>query len=158
MRSSLSMSKTAAVVACAALLPLVAAPTASAEDALGGKQGGISVAAIDSYLTNVRPGFQSSMTNIGSAPTIIDFYDCRTPDHGYVDESTSVQLINYNYTTPNEYWDTKTFTACFDGGQSHGEWTGKKGDDLFFQIKSVNGSTNGSGSGPTLSATRVHMW
>ncbi|MFI5755457.1 hypothetical protein [Streptomyces sp. NPDC051569] len=76
------MSKTAAVVACAALLPLVAAPAASAEDALGGKQGGISVEAIDSHLSSVRPGFQSSKTDIGSAPTIIDFYNCRTPDHG----------------------------------------------------------------------------
>ncbi|MFD3611370.1 hypothetical protein ACFWXA_25495 [Streptomyces atroolivaceus] len=156
MRSSLSMSKTAAVVACAALLPLVAAPTAFAEDAPGGKQGGISIAAIDSYLSNVRPGFSSSKTDIGSAPTIIDFYNCRTPDHGYIDESTKVQLINYNYTTPNEYWETKTFTACFDGGQSHGEWAGRKGDDLFFQIKAVNGTTGSSG--PTLSATRVHMW
>ncbi|GGZ15488.1 hypothetical protein [Streptomyces poonensis] len=158
MRSSLSMPKAAAVAACASLLPLVAAPTAFAEDALGGKQEGFSVRAIDSYLSGVRPGFESSMTDIASAPTIIDFYNCRTPDHGYVDESTSVQLINFNYTSPNEYWDTKTFTACFDGGQSHGEWTGKKGDDLFFKIKSVNGSTNGAGSGPTLSVTRVHMW
>ncbi|MYV47216.1 hypothetical protein [Streptomyces sp. SID2888] len=140
------------------MLPLVAAPAASAEDALGGKDGGISIQAIDSHLTGVRPGFESSKTNIASAPTIIDFYDCRTSDHGSGSESTKVQLINYNYTTPNEYWEEKTFTACFSGGQSHGEWTGRKGDDLFFQIKAVNGSTNGAGSGPTLTVTRVHMW
>ncbi|MFE3516081.1 hypothetical protein [Streptomyces sp. NPDC059166] len=152
------MSKAAAVIACAALLPLAAAPSASAEDPSSGKRSGFSIASIDSYLSGVRPGFSSSKTDIGTAPTIIDFYNCRTPDHGYVDESTKVQLINYNYTTPNEYWETKTFTACFDGGQSHGEWSGRKGDDLYFQIKAVNGSTNGAGSGPTLSATRVHMW
>ncbi|MGW3341506.1 hypothetical protein ACWDCL_29005 [Streptomyces sp. NPDC001009] len=158
MRSSLNISKAAAVVACAALLPLVAAPAASAEDAYSGKaQGGVSIQAIDSYLSGVRPGFQSSKTDIATAPTIIDFYDCRTSDHDLVDESTKVQLINYNYTTPNEYWEEKTFTACFGGGQSHGEWSGRKGDDLFFQIKAVNGTTS-SGSGPTLSATRVHMW
>ncbi|MEV7238875.1 hypothetical protein AB0N06_34695 [Streptomyces sp. NPDC051020] len=149
------MCKTAAVVACAALLPLVVAPAASAEDALGGKQGGISIQSIDSYLKGVVVGFKSGRTNIGTAPTIIDFYDCRTSDHGYVNESTQVQLINYNYTTPNEYWEKKTFTACFSGGQSHGEWAGRKGDDLYFQIKAVNGSTS---VGPTLSATRVHMW
>ncbi|MGV9337686.1 hypothetical protein [Streptomyces sp. NPDC003688] len=159
MRSSLNIVKAATVVACVAVLPLVAAPTASAEDAVGGKtEGGISIQAIDSYLSGVRAGFQSSKTDIASAPTIIDFFDCRTSDHGYVSESTKVQLINYNYTTPNEYWEEKTFTACFSGGQSHGEWAGRKGDDLFFQIKAVNGSTNGSGSGPTLSASRVHMW
>ncbi|MFE0351541.1 hypothetical protein [Streptomyces griseoluteus] len=158
MRSSLNISKVAAVVACAAVLPLAAAPAASAEDAYGSKaRGGVSIQAIDSYLSGVRPGFQSSKTDIGSAPTIIDFFDCRTSDHGLVDESTKVQLINYNYTTPNEYWEEKTFTACFGGGQSHGEWTGRKGDDLFFQIKAVNGTTS-SGSGPTLSASRVHMW
>ncbi|MFJ4922014.1 hypothetical protein [Streptomyces sp. NPDC088725] len=143
-------------MACAAALPLVAAPAASAEDALGGKEGGISTQAIDSYLTAVRPGFQSSKSDIGTAPTIIDFYNCRTTDHGYVNESTAVQLINYNYTTPNENWETKTFTACFSGGQSHGEWAGRKGDDLFLQIKSVNGTTGSSG--PALTATRVHMW
>ena len=157
MRSSRSICKTAAVVACAAVLPLVAAPVASAEDAPGSKAGGISIQSIDSYLKGVRPGFQSSKTDIGTAPTIIDFYNCKTSDHGYVTESTKVQLINYNYTTPNEYWETKTFTACFNGGQSHGEWTGRKGKDLMFQIKAVN-STTSSGSGPTLNVDRVHMW
>ncbi|MEV5011673.1 hypothetical protein ACIQFZ_34740 [Streptomyces sp. NPDC093064] len=152
MRSSRSICKTAAVVACAAVLPLVVAPAAFAVG-----EGGVSVQAIDSYLKGVRPGFQSSKTDIATAPTIIDFFDCKTSDHGYVTESTKVQLINYNYTSPNEYWETKTFTACFSGGQSHGEWTGRKGNDLMFQIKAVNSSTT-SGSGPTLNVTRVHMW
>ncbi|MFJ2111659.1 MULTISPECIES: hypothetical protein [unclassified Streptomyces] len=157
MRSSPSTLKAAAVVACAALLPLVVAPAASAEDAPGGKEGGISIMAIDSSLSAVLPGFKSRKTDIGTAPTIIDFYNCRTTDHGSVTESTKVQLINYNYTTPNEYWETKTFTACFSGGKSHGSWTGRKGDDLFFQIKAVNSSTSSS-NGPVLSAKRVHMW
>ncbi|MEV0011310.1 hypothetical protein [Streptomyces sp. NPDC047973] len=155
MRTSRNFCRTAAVVACAALLPLAAAPAASAEDAVGGKQGGISLQAIDSYMRGVVAGFKSSKTDIGTAPTIIDFYDCTTSDHGYVTESTQVQLINYNYTSPNENWEKKTFTACFGGGQSHGEWTGRKGDDLYFQIKQVNGS---SIVGPTMSVSRVHMW
>ncbi|MEU2677849.1 MULTISPECIES: hypothetical protein [unclassified Streptomyces] len=106
-------------------------------------------------MTAVVAGFKSSKTNIGTAPTIIDFYDCRTSDRGHVTESTQIQLINYNYTSPNENWEKKTFTACFSGGQSHGEWTGRKGDDLYFQVKAVNGNTI---VGPTLTVKRVHMW
>ncbi|MYQ42406.1 MULTISPECIES: hypothetical protein [unclassified Streptomyces] len=106
-------------------------------------------------MTAVVAGFKSSKTNIGTAPTIIDFYDCRTSDRGHGTESTQIQLINYNYTSPNENWEKKTFTACFSGGQSHGEWTGRKGDDLYFQVKAVNGNTI---VGPTLTVKRVHMW
>ncbi|SCK53514.1 hypothetical protein B046DRAFT_05830 [Streptomyces sp. LamerLS-316] len=155
MRTARTACKAAAVLACAALIPLAAAPVASADDAIGGKQGGISLNAIDSYMTAVVAGFKSSKTNIGTAPTIIDFYDCRTSDRGHGTESTQIQLINYNYTSPNENWEKKTFTACFSGGQSHGEWTGRKGDDLYFQVKAVNGNTI---VGPTLTVKRVHMW
>lgn len=155
MRTSRNICRAAAVVACAAVLPLAAAPLASAEDAYSGKQGGISLYSIDSYMQSVVSGFSSSKTDISTAPTIIDFYKCVTSDHGYGTESTQIQLINYNYTTPNENWEKKTFTACFGGGQSHGEWTGRKGDDLFFKVKAVNGNTS---AGPTLTVSRVHMW
>ncbi|MCX5397689.1 hypothetical protein [Streptomyces sp. NBC_00102] len=46
---------------------------------------------------------------------------------------------------PHGSYDTKTFTACFNGSTSNGEWaelgSGMKG--VYFQIMKIGGSTFG---------------
>ncbi|MFB7495268.1 hypothetical protein ACFC09_11275 [Streptomyces sp. NPDC056161] len=57
---------------------------------------------------------------------------------------------------PDDKYDTKTFTACFDGGTSNGEWTdlGEGMKSVYFRIQSVGGSTT---AGSTIDASSVSV-
>ncbi|MCF2130768.1 hypothetical protein L1I79_30725 [Strepomyces sp. STD 3.1] len=70
-------------------------------------------------------------------------------------KSTDVQMWNDISLQPDESYDNKTFTACFGGGTSNGEWTdlpsGKR--DYYFKIMKIGGST----FGPQLSVKSVSV-
>lgn len=70
-------------------------------------------------------------------------------------KSTDVQMWNDISLQPDESYDNKTYTACFSGGTSNGEWTdlpsGKR--DYYFKIMKIGGST----FGPQLSVKSVSV-
>ncbi|MFH8503945.1 hypothetical protein [Streptomyces flaveolus] len=79
----------------------------------------------------------------------ITFHGCTTDGS----KSTDVQIWNDIALQPDESYDNKTFTACFNGGVSNGEWTdlpsGKR--DYYFEIMKIGGST----FGPQLSVSSL---
>lgn len=83
----------------------------------------------------------------------VQFSGCHT-DSG-VTKSTDVQMWRDISLQPDDSYDNKTFTACFNGSTSNGEWTdlgsGKK--DVYFQIMKIGGST----FGPQLTVNSVSV-
>ncbi|MER8219903.1 hypothetical protein ABTZ58_04755 [Streptomyces sp. NPDC094143] len=70
-------------------------------------------------------------------------------------KSTDVQMWNDISFQPDEAYDNKTFTACFSGGTSNGEWTDLPSGmrDYYFKIAKIGGST----FGPQLSVSSVSV-
>jgi hypothetical protein len=70
-------------------------------------------------------------------------------------KSTDVQMWNDIALQPDESYDNKTFTACFSGGTSNGEWTDLPSGirDYYFKIMKIGGST----FGPQLSVRSVSV-
>ncbi|WP_221362188.1 hypothetical protein [Streptomyces beigongshangae] len=70
-------------------------------------------------------------------------------------KSTDVQMWRDISLQPDDSYDNKTFTACFDGGTSNGEWTdlGSGMKNVYFKIMKIGGST----FGPQLSVNSVSV-
>ncbi|MDQ0831013.1 hypothetical protein QF032_002857 [Streptomyces achromogenes] len=70
-------------------------------------------------------------------------------------KSTDVQIWNDISFQPDAAYDSKTFTACFNGGTSNGEWTDLPSGmrDYYFKIMKIGGST----FGPQLSVRTVSV-
>ncbi|MDX3314088.1 hypothetical protein ACWGH3_15420 [Streptomyces sp. NPDC054884] len=70
-------------------------------------------------------------------------------------KSTDVQIWNDITLQPDEAYDNKTFTACFNGGTSNGEWTDLPSGmrDYYFKLMKIGGST----FGPQLSVRTVSV-
>ncbi|MFF8397212.1 hypothetical protein [Streptomyces sp. NPDC016172] len=69
-------------------------------------------------------------------------------------KSTDVQMWRDISFQPDEVYDNKTFTACFNGGTSNGEWSLPSGSrDYYFKIAKIGGST----FGPQLSVRSVSV-
>ncbi|WP_093898264.1 hypothetical protein [Streptomyces sp. Ncost-T10-10d] len=82
----------------------------------------------------------------------IQFTDCRTDG---VAKNTDVQMWRDIPFQPDDSYDTKTFTACFGGGTSNGEWTdlGSGMKNVYFQIRKIASMT----VGPQLSVRVVSV-
>ncbi|MFI9760822.1 hypothetical protein ACIHFB_23075 [Streptomyces sp. NPDC051963] len=102
--------------------------TASAEDSLW-----------DSYLFEAPVGFKSRTWSDEKYSEVI-FRNCSGPSDPY---NVKVQMHRYRELWPNDDYDTKTFTKCFDGymAQSHGEWTGLPDGRFYFDIAGIGGSS-----------------
>ncbi|CAM5297828.1 hypothetical protein [Streptomyces sp. NPDC005930] len=79
----------------------------------------------------------------------VQFTGCTTDGS----KSTDVQIWNDISLQPDESYDNKTFTACFNGGTSNGEWTDLPSGmrNYYFKIMKIGGST----FGPQLSVRSV---
>ncbi|CAL9438921.1 MULTISPECIES: hypothetical protein [Streptomyces] len=101
-----------------------------------------------SSITGASVGFESRRWS-DELYSQVQFTNCRTDGS----KSTDVQMWNDISLQPDESYDNKTFTACFSGGTSNGEWTdlpsGKR--DYYFKIMKIGGST----FGPQLSVSTV---
>ncbi|SFS61945.1 hypothetical protein OG612_26375 [Streptomyces sp. NBC_01527] len=105
-----------------------------------------------SYIEGGVAGFNShSVTDDGgTGPNKVDFTGC----HTYSGRSVTVQLRR-EVIGPDTGYDDKTYTACFNGGTSSGEWgAGEEGHDYYFRITEVDGS---SIVGPTISVDETRM-
>lgn len=93
-----------------------------------------------SSITAASVGFESRRWS-DELYSQITFHGCHTDGS----KSTDVQIWNDIALQPDESYDNKTFTACFNGSVSNGEWTdlpsGKR--DYYFQIMKIGGSTFG---------------
>ncbi|MFD8262364.1 hypothetical protein ACFV19_26360 [Streptomyces griseoluteus] len=93
-----------------------------------------------SSITAASVGFESRRWS-DELYSQITFHNCVTDGS----KSTDVQIWNDISLQPDESYDNKTFTACFNGGVSNGEWTdlpsGKR--DYYFKIMKIGGSTFG---------------
>ncbi|MDX3577981.1 MULTISPECIES: hypothetical protein [unclassified Streptomyces] len=126
------------IVGTAAVITLAMAPIAEAN--------------WSSSITGASVGFESRRWS-DELYSQVKFTGCTT-DPG-VTKSTDVQIWNDISFQPDEAYDNKTFTACFNGGTSNGEWTDLPSGmrDYYFQIKKIAGST----FGPQLSVRSVSV-
>ncbi|MFE6763385.1 hypothetical protein [Streptomyces sp. NPDC057689] len=133
--------KRVGMVASIATLPLALASPAWAVVKESWIQGGVA-------------GFNSKYVTDdgGTGPNKVDFTGCHTGSG--VTKSVTVQLRRA-VIGPDTGFDTKTYTACFNGGTSSGEWgAGSEGHDYYFRITKVGGS---SVVGPTISVDKTRM-
>ncbi|MDX3754426.1 hypothetical protein ACFY1B_04690 [Streptomyces mirabilis] len=102
----------------------------------------------ESSITGASVGFESRRWS-DELYSQITFHGCTTDGS----KSTDVQVWNDISLAPDKAYDNKTYTACFNGGVSNGEWTdlpsGKR--DYYFQIMKIGGST----FGPQLSVSKL---
>ncbi|MCX5343559.1 hypothetical protein [Streptomyces atratus] len=82
----------------------------------------------------------------------IQFTGCHT---GGVTKSTDVRMWRDISLQPDDPYDSKTFTACFGGGTSNGEWTdlGSGMKNVYFKIEKIAGMT----VGPQLTVNSVSV-
>ncbi|WP_327404031.1 hypothetical protein OG194_30715 [Streptomyces sp. NBC_01288] len=101
-----------------------------------------------SSITAASVGFESRRWS-DELYSQITFHGCTTSGS----KSTDVQMWNDIALQPDDAYDSKTFTACFNGAVSNGEWTdlpsGKR--DYYFQLMKIGGST----FGPQLSVSSL---
>jgi hypothetical protein len=105
-----------------------------------------------SYIQGGVVGFTShALTDDGGdGPNKVDFTGC----HADAGRSVTVQLRRA-VIGPDSGYDKKTYTACFNGGTSSGEWgAGIDGHEYYFQITEIDGS---SLVGPTISVDQTRM-
>ncbi|MEV5335435.1 hypothetical protein [Streptomyces werraensis] len=101
-----------------------------------------------SSITGASVGFESRRWS-DELYSQVQFTNCRTDGS----KSTDVQMWNDISLQPDESYDNKTFTACFSGGTSNGEWTDLPSGmrNYYFKIMKIGGST----FGPQLSVSTV---
>ncbi|CAL9561988.1 hypothetical protein [Streptomyces sp. Tu 3180] len=101
-----------------------------------------------SSITAASVGFESRRWS-DELYSQVQFTDCRTDGS----KSTDVQMWRDRTALPDLSYDNKTFTACFSGGTSNGEWTDLPAgmNDYYFKIMKIGGST----FGPQLSVSTV---
>jgi hypothetical protein len=92
-----------------------------------------------SHITDATVGFESRRWWDGSYSQVL-FKGCNTPQ----DKSVDVKLYRAVSSAPDPGYDQKTFTACFNGGTSNGEWNNLPLGDYYFAIKKIDGGTSGS--------------
>ncbi|MDX3530987.1 hypothetical protein P1P75_32420 [Streptomyces sp. ID05-39B] len=124
------------VVGTAAVITLALAPIAEAN--------------WSSSITGASVGFESRRWS-DELYSQVRFTNCNTDGS----DSTDVQMWNDISLQPDESYDNKTFTACFGGGTSNGEWTDLPSGmrNYYFQIMKIGGST----FGPQLSVGSVSV-
>ncbi|MGC5343472.1 hypothetical protein ACPXCE_18600 [Streptomyces sp. DT24] len=134
MRSVNRVHRGAVAVAGAAAIILTMAPTAFAEGSFS--------SSISGAMTGFNSRWWTKQKNY-DASTVINFKNCWASGP---DTSTTVQLTKYKSgPLPDENRGQKTFTACFGGGTSSGNWGTQRGggDEYRFAIMKINGSTSG---------------
>lgn len=92
-----------------------------------------------SYLFEAPVGFASRTWSDVSYSEVI-FRNCSGPSAPY---NVSIQMHRYRELWPNDDYDTKTFTKCFDGymNQSYGEWHDLPDGRFYFDITGIGGSS-----------------
>lgn len=134
MRSMSRVRRGAVAVAGAAAIVLTMAPTAFAEGSF------------NSEIKGAVTGFNShwwTKNKDRDVSTVIKFTGCRATGPN---TSTTVQLTKERPgILPDENRGQKTFTACFSGGTSSGNWDKRPGnkDRYRFAIMKINGKTSG---------------
>ncbi|MET9145593.1 hypothetical protein [Streptomyces sp. NPDC004042] len=123
------------IVGSAAVITLALAPIAEAN--------------WSSSITGASVGFESRRWSEELYSQVL-FTGCTTDGS----KSTDVQMWRDISLQPDESYDNKTFTACFNGGTSNGEWSLPSGShNYYFKIKKIGGST----FGPQLSVKSVYQ-
>ncbi|MGW4824952.1 hypothetical protein ACWEP4_40110 [Streptomyces sp. NPDC004227] len=107
MRMQTSVKRVGTALAAAAVLVLFNASTASAN--------------WTSYINSWTDGHKSRTWEDQGTYSQIQFTGCFA-QYGTT-KSVVVKLWHYYSVLPNESLGSKTFTACFSGGTSNGEWT-----------------------------------
>ncbi|MDF6019187.1 hypothetical protein [Streptomyces sp. JH34] len=107
MQISRSVKRAGAALAATAALVMVNPSTASAN--------------WSSYINSWTDGEKSRTWEDQGTYSQIQFTDCFA-QYGTT-KSVVVKLWHYYSVLPNESLGTKTFTACFDGSTSNGQWT-----------------------------------
>ncbi|MEV7865732.1 hypothetical protein AB0P17_06430 [Streptomyces sp. NPDC088124] len=120
--------RTAAAAGMTAALLLILAPQALANWSSSISSGGV--------------GFESRRWE-DELYSRIEFTDCDLGSLHGGSNSVDVQMREDIPASPDDSYDNKTFTACFSGGTSKGEWTdlGSGMKDMYFQLMKVGGST-----------------
>lgn len=128
---NLSM-KSAAVLDISAAALILLAPGAEAND--------------DGKLVSVSGGYESDRWS-DELYSQITFHGCYNSGTFPVAKSVDVQIWEDIKLNPDDSYDNKTYTACYVGKVSNGEWTdlpaGKK--QYYFKIMKIGGSKNTSG-------------
>ncbi|MFF3844501.1 hypothetical protein [Streptomyces sp. NPDC002328] len=131
-------SRISTVVGTAAVITLAMAPIAEAN--------------WSSSITGASVGFESRRWS-DELYSQVKFTNCKTD--ALATQSTDVRIWADITLQPDEAYDNKTFTACFGGGTSNGEWTdlpsGKR--DYYFKLAKIAGST----FGPQLTVSTVSV-
>lgn len=107
MQMQSTVKKAGAALVAAASLVVISASTASAN--------------WSSYISSWTDGDKSRTWEDQGTYSQIQFTNCYA-QYGTT-ESVVVKLWHYYSVLPNESLGSKTFTACFNGGTSNGEWT-----------------------------------
>lgn len=118
----------ATVAALTAVITGLSVTTASAEDSLW-----------DSYIFEGPVGFKSRTWSDEKYSEVI-FRNCSGPSAPY---NVKVQMHRYRAAWPDDDYDTKTFTKCFDGymAQSYGEWNDLPDGRYYFELAGIGGSS-----------------
>jgi len=118
--------KIAAVVAGAAALPVLFAPSAWAN--------------WSSYMTDATIGFESRRW-ADESYTEVNFKGC---NNSRLDNSVGIQIYQDINNWPDNGYGEKTFTKCFDGGTSTGTESGLPPGAYYFEVKSIDGISDGT--------------
>ncbi|OLO30361.1 hypothetical protein PZ61_0207415 [Streptomyces sp. MNU77] len=99
-----------------------------------------------SYMKGWKPGSKESSHRADNDYTEIQFTGCSVNPTG--GSSVTVRLRQAIPFSQDKSMGDKTFTACFNGGTSKGEWSAHYdgGDNRYFTIPKINGSTSIEGS------------
>ncbi|MFQ6849714.1 hypothetical protein AAIB46_02245 [Streptomyces sp. 35M1] len=107
-----------------------------------------------SWMKDWKPGSKESSHWADNDYTEIQFTGCRVSPTG--GSSVTVRLHQAIPFSRDKSMGDKTFTACFNGGTSRGEWSAHYdgGDNRYFTIPKINGSTSIEGS---LDVSKVYV-
>ncbi|MGP4001166.1 hypothetical protein [Streptomyces sp. 8N706] len=74
----------------------------------------------------------------------MQFTNCHLGSTIAAPESVDVQMWRDISFQPDDSYDNKSFTACFDGGTSNGEWTELPSStvSVYFQLMKVGGQSS----------------
>lgn len=108
----------------------------------------------ESSMSDWKPGNKESRHWADNDYTEIQFTGCSVSGPG--GSSVTVKLWQAIPFAQDKDMGDKTFTACFNGGTSRGEWSAHYdgGDNRYFTIPKINGSTSITGS---LSVSKVYV-
>ncbi|MFD4256147.1 hypothetical protein ACFWR9_00535 [Streptomyces sp. NPDC058534] len=86
----------------------------------------------------------------------IQFRGCHIGSTYSLPDNVDVQMWRDITALPDDSYDNKTFSACFKGQTSNGEWNDLPGStvSVYFQIMKLGGSTS---SGPYIDVDNVSV-